>query len=99
MKVYNKDKTQVLETYDLEKGYLATSKLNGEVINVYVPYSQKTLILREIAELKDKLRKWDYKTSKHVDGDYTEAEWLVIQTQRKIWRNRINELEKVIANA
>ena len=93
MKVYNKEKTQVLETYDLSKGYIATSKLNGEVINVYIPYSQKTLILREIAELKKKLHEWDYKTSKYVDGEYTEEEWAEIKAQRKVWRDRINELE------
>lgn len=142
MKVYNQDKTQVLEMYDLEKGYLKPAMLkihheeqpevkgvfdtkkwveNGipkikiitivepipyraaydeyEKINVYIPYTEKQLAEREIAQIKAKLNAWDYKTSKYVDGDYTEAEWLVIQTQRKIWRNRINELEKVIANA
>jgi FtsZ-binding cell division protein ZapB len=93
MKVYNQDKTQILENYDLTKGYFTISKLNGELVKLYVPYSQKTLILREIAELKKKLDEWDYKTSKYVDGDYTEEEWAEIKAQRKVWRDRINELE------
>lgn len=95
MKVYNKEKTQVLETYDLEKGYLATSKLNGETINVYVPYSQKTLILREISELKIKLSATDYQAIKYAEGLISETDYASIKAQRQAWRDRINILEKV----
>ena len=46
-----------------------------------------------IAELKAKLASWDYKTSKHADGDYTDEEWAEIVAQRKAWRDEINSLE------
>ena len=55
--------------------------------------SEKELAEREIKELKAKLYKWDYKTSKHADGEYTDEEWNAIVVQRKAWRARINELE------
>jgi hypothetical protein len=46
-----------------------------------------------IAELKDLLASWDYKTSKYVDGEYTEEEWQAIIEQRAAWREEIRELE------
>ena len=64
-----------------------------EKINVYIPYTEKQLAEREIAQIKAKLNAWDYKTSKYVDGEYTEEEWAEIKAQRKVWRDRINELE------
>lgn len=66
-----------------------------EDIQVFIPYTAKELAEREIAELKKKLDEWDYKTSKYVDGEYTEEEWDAIKAQRKAWRDRINDLEKV----
>lgn len=48
----------------------------------------------QIEQLKMQLASWDYKTSKHADGDYTEAEWQEIVNQRKAWRAEINNLEK-----
>lgn len=46
-----------------------------------------------IAELKELLASWDYKTSKYVDGEYTEEEWQAIIEQRAAWREEIRELE------
>lgn len=139
MKVYNKEKTEILTEYDLNKGNLIPDKLehriskvdgvkeqghyeivkeyqNGgkdvewvvdvkgidpveehieyEDIQVYVPYSQKTLTEIEIGKLKSELSNMDYKTSKYVDGDYTDAEWQQIIAERKNIRERIRELEK-----
>ena len=59
--------------------------------------SEKELAEREIKSLKTKLAEWDYKTSKHADGEYTDEEWAEIVAQRKAWRRRINELEEIIA--
>lgn len=56
---------------------------------------QKT---ERIAELQALLASWDYKTSKHADGDYTEAEWADIVAQRKAWREEINALEQELTN-
>ena len=47
-------------------------------------------------ELTVRLGDYDYKTSKYVDGEYTEQEWQEIVTQRKLWRAEINELEKLL---
>lgn len=68
-----------------------------EDIAVYILYSgteiEKISAQLEIEELKAKLIEWDYKTSKHADGEYTDEEWNAIVVQRKAWRARINELE------
>lgn len=70
-----------------------------EEIKVYIPYTEaelkKRAAQREIAELKTKLAEWEYKTSKHADGEYTDEEWAAIVAQRKAWRRRINELEAI----
>ena len=50
----------------------------------------------EIIQLKRSLAADDYKTSKYVDGDYTEAEWAEIVMQRKAWRTRIREIEAIL---
>lgn len=55
--------------------------------------SEKELAKLEIKQLKAKLCEWDYKTSKHADGEYTDEEWNAIVVQRKAWRVRINELQ------
>lgn len=139
MKVLNKEKTEILTTYDLYKGYLLPDKLehkipkvvgvkeqghyktikeypNGgkdvewvidvkgvdpveehveyEDIMVYIPYSQNQLVEQKISKLKQQLADMDYKTSKYVDGDYTETEWQEIAKERQSIRERIRELEK-----
>lgn len=50
----------------------------------------------KIAELKQKLTDTDYKTSKYVDGNYTEEEWQEIVNQRNTWRKEINDLEQLL---
>ncbi|MCH5157524.1 MAG: hypothetical protein J1G02_06605 [Clostridiales bacterium] len=50
-------------------------------------------ITARIAELKSNLQAWDYKTSKYLDGNYTDSEWEQIVTQRTEWRDEINRLE------
>lgn len=98
MRVFNQEKTEELQTYDLEKGHLKSDKLflrhvdaveeqghyetireyeNGgkdvrwvvdvrgetehdefEQIQVYVPYTQSELAMRQISELKQRLQKY-----------------------------------------
>ena len=59
----------------------------------YSPDNTKTNAIKEILEIKTKLKAWDGKTSKYADGEYSEKEWAEIVEQRKKWRARINELE------
>ena len=47
----------------------------------------------KISKLKQELLSMDYKTSKYVDGEYTESEWAEIILQRKAIRDKIKELE------
>ena len=52
----------------------------------------------QIEQLKMQLASWDYKTSKHADGDYTDEEWQAIVAQRKAWREEIRSLEVELSN-
>lgn len=49
---------------------------------------------REIAKLKDKLQKTDYKAIKFAEGLISEEEYAPIKEQRQAWRNEINKLEE-----
>lgn len=80
-----------------------------ENIQVYVPYTsielaemasqtEKETIISQIQSLKEQLASWDYKTSKYVDGEYSEQEWQEIVVQRKMWRKEINQLENNLRN-
>lgn len=54
----------------------------------YVPTAED-----KISELKNQLSTMDYKTSKYVDGEYTEEEWAVIKSERQAIRQQIRELQ------
>lgn len=141
MRVYNKEKTEILTNYDLTKGYLQEDTIsiyqpevqgvkeqyhyetineysNGgkdvrkvvdvagidyqpagtrkQKIYVYIPYTAQELADQEMGKLKQQLAEMDYKTSKYVDGEYTQEEWAEIVAERKAIRERIRELEKII---
>ena len=66
-----------------------------EDIQVYVPYTEKELAAREIAELKAKLTATDYKAIKYAEGVMSAAEYAETKAQREAWRNRINTLEQI----
>ena len=66
---------------------------NGEII---LGRSQEELNQMEINNLKQQLAEMDYKSSKYVDGEYTQEEWAEIVAERKAIRERIRELEKII---
>ena len=48
---------------------------------------------KEIAELKIKLEKTDYKVLKYVEGVLSDEEYIPLKEERQNYRNRINELE------
>ena len=52
---------------------------------------------REIFELKDELQRTDYKAIKYAEGVLTDEDYQPTGIQRQVWRNRINELERLIA--
>jgi hypothetical protein len=51
--------------------------------------------LKEIRLLKLQLQATDYQAIKYAEGELSETEYAPIKEQRRAWRLRINELEKV----
>ena len=67
-----------------------------EDIQVYVPYTKSELAQIEISKLKRQLAETDYRAIKYAEGQYTEEEYAPYKKQRQEWRDKINELEKLI---
>ena len=71
--------------------------VNGElVVEQYQDIPQQELYQQEYNTLKQQLADMDYKTSKYVDGEYTDEEWQEIITERKQIRVRVRELETLL---
>lgn len=67
-----------------------------EDILVYIPYTQRELYEMEIQKLKKNLFDTDYQAIKFSEGMLPEAEYAPMRTQRQYWRDRINDLEKML---
>lgn len=63
---------------------------------VKIEKTAQQLYQQEYDELKQQLSNMDYKTSKYVDGEYTESEWQEIVSERKQIRIRVRELETLL---
>lgn len=104
MKIYNKDKTKELKSYDLSKGYLendsillevkpAVEGLRGELeiyedIQVYIEYTKKELV-KKLEELKLlKIKEIKDKTAEVILSKYS------INTQNNIRELRLNATTK-----
>lgn len=65
-----------------------------------MPYTEeefsKRAALREIAELKMKLRETDYKAIQYAEGEIALDDYSALKAQRHAWRKRINELEATL---
>lgn len=64
-----------------------------EIILRYTPFAEKDLDQRKILELKQKLSETDYCIIKIMEGSSTEEEYSDVISERKKWRQMINELE------
>ena len=51
----------------------------------------------EINALKQLLSNTDYQAIKHSEGEMTDKEYASIREKRQKWREKINELEKQLA--
>ena len=70
---------------------------NGRRFQIVKPsLTPEEIKQNQMNELKQQLADMDYKTSKYVDGEYTQEEWAKIVAERKAIRERIRELEKLI---
>lgn len=96
MRIFNQDMTEELNgvNIDFNKGFLDKSRF--EQIYIYVTYSQKEILRREIADLKSKLAATDYQAIKYAEGVITAEEYAEMKAQRQAWRDKINELENLI---
>ena len=64
-----------------------------ETILRYTPFAEKDLDQRKILELKQKLSETDYCIIKIMEGSSTAEEYSDVISERKKWRQTINELE------
>lgn len=64
-----------------------------ETILRYTPFAEKDLDQRKILELKQKLSETDYCIIKIMEGSSTVEEYSDVISERKKWRQTINELE------
>ena len=60
--------------------------------------SQKSLINKQIRELKSKLAASDYQAIKYAEGWISESEYSSIKSQRQAIRDQINALEAQLAS-
>lgn len=84
------------ETYSCEPNKSWRVVNQQLVVEKYQDVTQQELYEQEYQELIRKLADMDYKTSKYVDGEYTEEEWQEIVNERKQIRVRVRELEPLI---
>lgn len=71
--------------------------INGKLeMQQYEDIPQSEIAQAEMYQLKQQLSNMDYKTSKYVDGEYTDEEWAEIVAQRQSIRARIRELEQLL---
>ena len=100
MKIYNEDKTQILDCPDISMGYFREDVIGDEDILVYIPYTSEEAkrlnAPNRIEELKKLLADTDYKCMKHADGEISDEEYEEIKAQRHQWRLEIGEWEKYL---
>jgi hypothetical protein len=58
----------------------------------------KNNAIKEIAELKQKLKDTDYQAIKYAEGWITEEDYAPIKAERQEWRNEINRLQSLTEN-
>ena len=94
VKVYPNGGKDVKWVVDVEAVEAKESFDEYEDILRFVPFTEKELTEREIAELKQKLFDTDYIILKIVEGAATLKDCSESIKNRAAWRQRINELEE-----
>ncbi len=67
-----------------------------EDIMVFVEFTEAQRAEREIVKLKTRLSETDYQAIKYAEGVISEEDYAPVKTERIKWRERINELEKLL---
>ena len=83
----------------VEGGEVVEIATNWEALEAYKASIPVPVLTpeEEIAELKARLEATDYQAIKYAEGCFTEEEYAPIKAERQAWRDRINELEAIIA--
>lgn len=97
-----------IEPYEVEEGeivstgwqadekYIQTTASYDEVVvnfDYFYNQDEREKDKEKMEQLKRLLESWDYKTSKYVDGEYSNEEWAVIANERRAIREQIRALE------
>lgn len=86
MIIYNESKSQILESYDPDLGYLTLDKTiineNEEEIYVFTPYTQKELENRQLLRLRQD----------------REGQCFAIVNRGLVWYNALTEEQKIELN-
>lgn len=65
------------------------------IVNIIIE-KKENRNLNEILRLKGQLDATDYQAIKYAEGQISEEEYSPIREERQAWRDRINELERMI---
>lgn len=94
------EETRIVEFPAITKTYLTCDILVKDRPQISEEVKAQMLAkrnaLKEIEELKQKLKDTDYQAIKFAEGFYSIEEYAPIKAQRQSWRDRINELEGVL---
>lgn len=71
-------------------------KLNDEILENPNYIENRAEIEAQIKDYKELLSNSDYKALKYMEGYLTDEEYAETKLQRQEWRNKINDLEKII---
>lgn len=79
-----------------QKGKFIYDIENDEILENPSYIANRNEIENKIAQYKKLLSDSDYKTLKYMEGYLTEEEYAETKAQRQEWRDKINELEKIL---
>lgn len=96
IKVYDNGGKDVKKVIDVPKVEAKEAYDEYEDILVLKPLNEVESALRQIDDYKQKLFDTDYQAIKFAEGELTEQQYQSTKAQRQEWRNKINELEKIV---
>ena len=68
-----------------------------EIHKIWVEYTEREIIERQIDDLIGKLYDSDYQAIKYAEGQFSETEYKPIREQRQGWRDEINKLQQQLS--
>lgn len=94
VKEYSNGGKDVIWVVDVPGIRAQEAVIEKEEIKIFVPYTQKEIVLMEISKLKQEIKDVDYKQLKRLRGELPDSEWLSVLEYIRTRIMRINELEK-----